>query len=563
MSVIEQRMEPSAGVFSVTPLRGFSIAFAFITGLALFALLEPVRENPALFWSFVGAVAVLLAWSAVLFRSVLQQGRKLTLEFLPRPQHYLQACCHTAIFAYWGWYWRQVYDSYYLVIAQLVFAYAVDLLLSWSRRDSYTLGFGPFPIVFSTNLFLLFKPDWFYFQFMMVGLGFAAKELVRWNKEGRNTHLFNPSAFTLTVFSLGLILTGTTDITWGKEISISQAYPPHMYLFIFLIGLPVQYLFGVTTMTMSAVVTTYLVGLTYYGATGVYFFIEPFIPIAVFLGMHLLFTDPSTAPRTELGRVIFGSLYGLGNIILYAGLHRAGVPEFYDKLLPVPILNLMIQWIDWAAKSERLRWLDPSRIGRSLVGRRRHLAYMSLWILAFAIMRAVPGVGETRPDQFRLKVHREIKEVPVYELVIAKSGSKLKLSADQSPIAPPNGAPPSPTGQRGGPTPRGTIEMTGGSAEANGVSIAIFVQALSQQLDRPLIDKTGLQGLYDIKLQWTPESAKGPFPAAGSEPTPSTPDPSGPSIFTAIQEQLGLRLESAKGSVEVEVVDGVQKSSEN
>src|SRR5207302_722155 len=285
--------------------------------------------------------------------------------------------------AYWGWYWRQVYDSYYLVIAQLVFAYAFDLLLSWSRRDTYTLGFLTFTIVFSTNLFLWFKPDWFYFQFMMLALGFAAKELIRWNKQGRNTHVFNPSSFSLMVFSLALIFTGTTGITWGKEIAITQFYPPHMYLFIFLVGLPAQYLFGVTTMTMSAVLTTYLFGVAYYAATGTYFFFDSYIPISVFFGMHLLFTDPSTAPRTELGRVIFGALYGMGNVVIYHLLQSAGAPEFYDKLLPVPILNVTIQLIDRVVRSKALRWADPSALGRSLVGKPRNLAYIVVWTSVF------------------------------------------------------------------------------------------------------------------------------------------------------------------------------------
>ncbi len=116
-----------------------------------------------------------------------------------------------------------------------------------------------------------------------------------------------------------------------------------MYLFLFLVALPGQFLFGVTTMTMSAVVTTYLFGLAYYAATGTYYFFDSYIPIAVFLGMHLLFTDPSTAPRTELGRMIFGALYGLSTIALYALLGVAGLPTFYDKLLQVPLLNLSIQ----------------------------------------------------------------------------------------------------------------------------------------------------------------------------------------------------------------------------
>ena len=176
-------------------------------------------------------------------------------------QHYVQACAHTSIFLYWGWYWRPVYEFAYLIVAQLFFAYAFDMLLSWSRRDTYTLGFGPFPIIFSTNLFLWFRQDWFYLQFLMIAVGFAAKEFIRWNKDGRQTHIFNPSSFTLTIFSLALILTGASDITWGQEIAITQFYPPHMYLFLFLVALPGQFLFGVTTMTMSAVVTTYLFGL--------------------------------------------------------------------------------------------------------------------------------------------------------------------------------------------------------------------------------------------------------------------------------------------------------------
>ena len=104
-----------------------------------------------------------------------------------------------------------------MILAQLLFAYAFDMLLTWTRRDTYTLGFGPFPVIFSINLFLWFKPDWFFLQFLMVALGFAAKELLRWNKEGRRVHIFNPSSFPLAVFSLALLATGSSGITWGKR----------------------------------------------------------------------------------------------------------------------------------------------------------------------------------------------------------------------------------------------------------------------------------------------------------------------------------------------------------
>jgi hypothetical protein len=118
------------------------------------------------------------------------------------------------------------------------------------------------------------------------------------------------SALALTVMSFGLLVTGASDLTWGREIAITQFYPPQMYLYLFIVSLPGQILFGVTSMTVAAVTTTYLFGLVYFGLTGTYFFIDSYVPIAVFLGMHLLFTDPSTSPRAELGRLIFGNAVG-------------------------------------------------------------------------------------------------------------------------------------------------------------------------------------------------------------------------------------------------------------
>jgi hypothetical protein len=274
------------------------------------------------------------------------------------------------------------------------------MLLCWSRRNTYTLGFAPFPIIFSINLFLWFKPDWFYFQFAMVAVGLAAKELIRWNREGRYVHIFNPSSFPLAVFSLALIATHSSDLTWGQNIASTQFYPPRMYLMLFLIGLPGQFFFGVTSMTMSAVVSIYLFGRIYFAVTGVYFFYDSYIPIAVFLGMHLLFNDPSTSPRSELGRIIYGALYGLSTVALYWLLGSAGMPTFYDKLLQVPFLNLSVKAIDRAARSRWLRVFDPAALGRSLVPWQRNVAYMSIWVVVFAGMSAAQAVGDNHPGQW-------------------------------------------------------------------------------------------------------------------------------------------------------------------
>jgi hypothetical protein len=373
--------------------RALLLPLGLALGLAGFGLIGQVRDNPKVLAAFLGAAVLLCAWDLLLIVRARRTERTPTLEVSLRKQHYVQACAQLLVLVYWGWFWPPVSAFALFILAQLIFGYAFDMLLGWSRRDSYTLGFSVFPVIFSINLFLWFKPDWFYLQFAMLALGFAAKELIRWNREGRRVHIFNPSSFPLAVFSLILLASRQSGITWGQEIATTQFYPPHMYLMLFLIGLPGQLFFGVTTMTMSAVLATCAFSRIYFLATGVYYFYDSYIPIAVFLGMHLLFNDPSTSPRTELGRIAYGVLYGLSTVVLYGLLGRAGMPTFYDKLLQVPLLNLSVKGIDWAARSRFLRWLDPAALGRSLVPRQRNLAYMS-------VLSATEAVGDNHPGQW-------------------------------------------------------------------------------------------------------------------------------------------------------------------
>jgi len=160
-------------------------------------------------------------------------------------------------------------------------------------------------------------------------------------------------------------------------------------------------------------------------------------------------------------------------------------------------------------------------------------------------------------DRFKLTVHHETKELPVYALAIAENGPKLQEAkpgdANANGIKGPNGHP-------GGP---GNIRMGRGMLTGQALSMADFVRALSDQLGRPVLDKTGLTGKYDVTLQWTPDDSQLPmFKQTG---TPSAPPPalSGSSFFTVIQEQLGLELESQDSPVETLVIDHVEKPSEN
>lgn len=363
---------------------------AITLALFLVSFAPRVQNHNTLTWSLWGAALFLLAWQAwLLLGDAESQGkRSFSLSLALRPQHYIQAMVQFSVYAYWGYYWQPVYDHALLIIAQLLFAYGFDMLLSWSRRRDYVIGFGPFPIIFSINLFLWFRDDWFYMQFLMVAMGFMGKEYVRWIRDGRRVHIFNPSAFALGLFSLVLIATNTTDLTWGQEIASTLTLAPNIYSFLFFIGLIVMYFFSITLVAGMAAVTLFGLSGLYGWFTGIPYFIDSEIPAAVFLGLHLLITDPSTSPRTSLGKMLFGLLYGLGVFGLYTLLGALGVPTFYDKLLCVPLLNLSVIAIDRAVKhvhSPAWQSVWPNKISLTK-DLKPNMGHMAIWVVFFATM---------------------------------------------------------------------------------------------------------------------------------------------------------------------------------
>jgi uncharacterized protein (TIGR03435 family) len=152
-------------------------------------------------------------------------------------------------------------------------------------------------------------------------------------------------------------------------------------------------------------------------------------------------------------------------------------------------------------------------------------------------------------DRFQLRVHREPKEMPVYLLSVAKGGPKLRKMEEACT--------PGPNGLCGGYTTRIGI-ITGQKA-----SMAQFADTLSAILDHPVLDQTHLDGLFnDVKLEWAPDETQ--FETWGPQAYKrAVSDPSDASLFSAIQEQLGLKLESSKGSVEVLVIDSAERPSED
>ncbi len=149
--------------------------------------------------------------------------------------------------------------------------------------------------------------------------------------------------------------------------------------------------------------------------------------------------------------------------------------------------------------------------------------------------------------RFELKVHTETKELPIYILAVGKNGSKLAEPGDENAEAS------SPAG----------INARCGEMIGTSTTMTNLAYKLSVQLDRPVVDQTGLMGKYNFQLSWSPEAGPCSTQTHIDNSDVGARAADGPSLFTAIQEQLGLKLESQKGPVEVLVVDLVEQPSEN
>jgi TPR repeat protein len=373
-----------------------TIALSLTMLLLSFTLLPRVQANPRLVMTFAGVSIALLIWELVLWIVAERRGQRLRIEFAVFKSHYVQALAQLCIMLWWGWFARDVYNELPLVAAQLIFLYTFDALLSWSLGRTWRIGFGPLPIIFSTNLLLWFKDDYFYLQFLMVAAGAMGKQFIMWQREGRRRHIFNPSSFGQFLFAIVLIATATTnDLTFGREIAATFE-TPGMLVVIFAVGLVVQYLFHVTLMTLAAAATLMFVNVAYTQITGTYFFVNISIAAPIFLGIHLLITDPSTSPVTNTGRVMFGVLYALGYCALFRILDLNDVPLFWDKLLPVPILNLCVPLFDRLARGGLIGSFNQ-RWESALPAAKLNLVHMGCWIALFAGMMATGFVGGDHP----------------------------------------------------------------------------------------------------------------------------------------------------------------------
>jgi len=212
-------------------------------------------------------------------------------------------------------------------------------------------------------------------------------------------------------------------------------------------------------------------------------------------------------------------------------------------------LKNLMQWEAYDIPASRIlggpKWLDSTRFDIEAKMDEATAAQLKALDRQQSQIQSQAMFQQLLADRFKLVVHWETRELPVYALVVMKSGAKLQPTKDT-------------TGNSGTSTSGhdSTVKFT-----ATGQTVAQLAQSLTSSaagdLGREVIDKTGIEGRYDVTINWTRDTG------AASSGADGNAQDSGPSLFTAIQEQLGLKLEPSKGPVKVLVIDHAEMPSAN
>lgn len=260
-----------------------------------------------------------------------------------RLPHLLPAILQTTLLSYLWLYWRNVQHHLPTIALQLVFAYAIDAVLSFRRGPTWVVTVGPLPVVVSLNLFVWWARSTYFLSFVAIALAIGSKHWIR--RDGR--HVFNPSAFAAG--TIGLVIFPFLDhyVDFNRELHL----PANMWELLFLLSLVPMVRFGTGLLTLAAAL-----GLSLLPGHGASMF-----NVGFFLAITLFATDPATIPRTPVGRILFGLFIGVSIATLSRISPRY---DFFTKVWPVMAANALRPWFDrlggrvsWpSADTARGRW---------------------------------------------------------------------------------------------------------------------------------------------------------------------------------------------------------------
>ena len=291
--------------------------------------------------ALVAACVCLVCWQVAVFLRARRGALALGIERNIRLPHYLQAGVQGCHYAYLGLYYPAVQAHLPLIAIQIVVFYAMEMLLQWSRGRNWRVGFGPLPVVGSINLFLWFEPEYFFGQLLLIAGALASREFVRWRRSGRSSHIFNPSAIALAAAAA----------TTGINHILAFELPPSFFELMFVFGILLQIFFATTLVTFGAVLTFALI---HYGGTP-----APGRMAAVQRVPHQRLPGPEPAGHgpgdlaqvADAGKFLFGVTWGVAIWCCYVGLRSLDLPPYYDKILTVPLVNLLVPVFERAGRA--------------------------------------------------------------------------------------------------------------------------------------------------------------------------------------------------------------------
>jgi hypothetical protein len=331
-----------------------------------FGVREPFTADPEPLDVLIDATgaAVVLALVLIAWR------RRIVLQF--RPSHLIPAVIQTSIFAYWSLYWPAVRDHVPSILLQILFAYAVDAIISNLRDGTWRIGFGPLPIVLSSNLFAWFSGIG---VVVVITVALLTRTFVR--RDGR--HVFNPSAIGLTVAGL-----------------LSLYFPPFAFAGVFhTLGLPPNIAEVILLLSLIPL-TRFRIALISVGAAiGLHKFSWGVGFPSFLLAFVLFATDPATAPRTPVGQLLFGVIVGSLTFAFTNVLLSLGKSDELAKVFPITVANVLVPWLDRVGDLRfvrRMRFLDP----------RWNLAHVAVWLFV-----AQADIAGSKPTQFLIAPHAD------------------------------------------------------------------------------------------------------------------------------------------------------------
>jgi uncharacterized protein (TIGR03435 family) len=282
------------------------------------------------------------------------------------------------------------------------------------------------------------------------------------------------------------------------------------------------------------------------------------LPKNVFEVVSIRAGDPNPERTGRGGGMPFG--YGCGGSTLQVDGNRFVVTTNLFTLVSMAYGKDCVDIAKWGLISGGPSWVKSDQYTIQAILPEGSPAYTWRQLLEGYAPKLHAMIEAMLVDRFKLVVRRESKEMPVYALTVAKGGPKLTPFQESTCDATSHL---SPALIRGGPgiTPlcfRGVqLNLKGHfSITANGSTLSTFAQLLTGGLDRPVIDRTGIAGVYDLHFESSKENTL-------YENARFQPDDDPPSVFTAIEAQLGLKLEPMKGPVEVLIIESAEKPSEN